>query len=57
MSEKDYIVETLAPEDFDEWTAHCGLVFNMGHEYFERHFKADPYRDYGSIFIIKAGGK
>ena len=58
MSE-DYIIETLDPKDFDEWVGHCAAVFGFdgAAEYFRRHFMCDPHRDYGSVFIIKAGGK
>ena len=59
MSEKEYIVETLDPKDFDEWVEHCAAVFNFNYaaEYFRRHFMADPYRDYKSVFIIKDNNK
>ena len=56
MSEQNnynYIVETLSPCDFDEWVAHCGSIFEVGPEYFRRHFVSDPHRDYNSVFIIK----
>ena len=29
MNEKDYIVETLDPKDFDEWVQHCAEVFDF----------------------------
>lgn len=53
MSEKDYIVETLDPKDFEEWVAHCGSIFSVGPDYFRRHFMSDPHKDYHSVFIIK----
>jgi GNAT superfamily N-acetyltransferase len=52
-----YDIETLKPADFDEWVEHCGSIFKIGPEYFRRHFVSDPYRDYDSIFIIKADEK
>ena len=57
MSEKNYIVETLKPEDFDEWVNHCGSIFDVGPAYFRRHFVADPHKDYDSVFIIKDDGQ
>jgi len=59
MSEKDYLVETLDPKDFDEWVEHCASVFGFEYaaEYFRRHYMSDPYRENKSIFIIKDDGK
>ena len=57
MSEKIYNVETLDPKDFDEWVTHCGSIFEVGPDYFRRHFMSDPHRDYNSIFVIKDDGK
>jgi predicted N-acetyltransferase YhbS len=56
MSE-NYIVETLDPKDFDEWVEHCDSIFDIGAEYFRRHFMNDPHRDYNSVFIIKDDNK
>ena len=53
MNEKNYVVETLKPEDFDEWVIHCGSIFEVGPEYFRRHFVADPHKSYDSVFLIK----
>jgi len=53
MNEKIYTVETLNPRDFDEWVAHCGSIFEVGPDYFRRHFMSDPHRDYNSVFVIK----
>lgn len=55
MSEKiyNYPVETLPPQDFDEWVDHCGSIFEVGPAYFRRHFVADPHNDYNSVFIIR----
>ena len=50
----DYPIETLSPNDFDEWAEHCGSVFNIGPEYFRRHFVNDPHKDYSSVFVIKS---
>jgi predicted acetyltransferase len=49
-----YPIETLSPNDFNEWVEHCGSVFNIGSEYFRRHFVNDPHKDYNSVFIIKS---
>lgn len=56
-NEKEYAVETLKPEDFDEWVNHCGSIFDVGPAYFRRHFIADPHKDYNSVFIIKGDGQ
>lgn len=57
MNENNYAVETLKPEDFDEWVNHCGSIFEVGAAYFRRHFVADPHKDYNSVFIIKGDGQ
>ena len=55
MSEQPqiYPVETLSPNDFEQWINHCGGIFPVGPDYFRRHFVCDPNRDYNSVFIIK----
>jgi len=50
----NYTVETLHPDNFDEWVQHCGSIFSVGPEYFRRHFVADPHKDYNSVFVIKS---
>jgi len=57
MNKKNYVVETLNHEDFDEWVNHCGSIFDVGPAYFRRHFIADPHKDYNSVFIIKDDGQ
>ena len=57
MNEKNYVAETLKPEDFDEWVNHCGAIFEVGAAYFRRHFVADPHKNYDSVFIIKDDGQ
>jgi hypothetical protein len=56
MSDKNYnyCVETLSSDDFDEWVEHCGSIFDVGPEYFRRHFVNDPHKDYNSVFVIKS---
>lgn len=46
----------LCPEEFEDWVALCGSIFEVGPDYFRRHYENDPHRFLASIFVCRDEG-
>lgn len=51
------VYRSIRPEEMEAWVALCGSIFEVGPNYFRRHFLNDPETDVNGIFVAEHEGQ